>query len=145
MDTYASRSFWTIIRCRSEMLFLSLSFCLLTDPVLQTFLLHCHMAHDDGGLWCNVFWKVCIRESGIDVDRINNDSIESLLVCELIYNVEWKDQKFIKFSFYIIVFGHDTYVSTCHGRNLYRTIKSGTLSNKFKNSLSNDISIIFQP
>ena len=44
----------------SEMLFLSLSFCRLTDPprakitlpraVLQTFLYHCRMDHDDGGL-----------------------------------------------------------------------------------------------
>ena len=75
-NAYASWSCWTIIECRSEMLFLSLSFCLLTEPVLRTFLCHCHMAHDDAGLWCDVFWTVCIRESEIEFDR-TNDSIES--------------------------------------------------------------------
>ena len=39
-NRYAYWSCWTIIRCRSEMLFLSLSFCLLTDPVLWAFLHH---------------------------------------------------------------------------------------------------------
>ena len=47
---------------------ISPSVCLLTDPVLQTLLCHCHMAHADGGISCNVFWKVCIRESEIDGD-----------------------------------------------------------------------------
>ena len=50
------------------------SFCLLTDPLLQTYLYHCRMAHADGGLSCNVFWKACIRESEIDGDG-NNDII----------------------------------------------------------------------
>ena len=42
-NAYASWSCSTIIGCWSEMLFLSLSFCLLTDPVLRTF---CTTAHD---------------------------------------------------------------------------------------------------
>ena len=50
------------------------SFCLLTDLVLQTLLYHCRMAHADGGLSCNVFWIVCIRESEIDDDG-TNDSV----------------------------------------------------------------------
>ena len=33
-----------------EMLFLSLSFCLLADPVLRAFLYHYRMAPDDGSL-----------------------------------------------------------------------------------------------
>ena len=40
------------IGCRSETLLLSLSICLLTDPVLRTFNVltyHCRMAYDDGG------------------------------------------------------------------------------------------------
>ena len=73
---YASWSCWIIIGCWSEMLLLSLSFCLLTDPMLQAFLYHCRMTHYDGGLWCNVFWKVCMRESEINGNR-TNDSIES--------------------------------------------------------------------
>ena len=71
---YAHWSRGTIIGCRSEMLFLSLSSCLLTDPVLRPFLYRCRMAHDDEGLCCYVLWKVCIRESEIDSDR-TNDSI----------------------------------------------------------------------
>ena len=46
-----------------------------TDPVLRTFLYRCRMAHDDGGLCCNDFLKVRIRESEDDGDRIN-DSID---------------------------------------------------------------------
>ena len=68
----------TIIACWSEMLFLSPSFCLLTDPVLRTFFvpLHCRKAHDDGDLRCNVFWEVFLQESENDGDR-TNVSIES--------------------------------------------------------------------
>ena len=41
---------WTIVGYRSEIPFLSLSFC-LTAPVFRTFLYHCRMAHDDGGFY----------------------------------------------------------------------------------------------
>ena len=47
----------TVAYCRSEMLFPSLSFCLLTEPVLRAFLYHCHTVDGDGGFWSNVFWK----------------------------------------------------------------------------------------
>ena len=73
---YASWSCWTIIGCGSKMLFLLLSICLLTDSVLWAFLYHCRMVHDVGGLRCNAFWKVYIRELQIDGDWTCNDGIE---------------------------------------------------------------------
>ena len=43
---------WTIVGCRSEMFFISLSFCDLSHIAsLRTSLYHCRMAHDDGGFW----------------------------------------------------------------------------------------------
>ena len=77
---------------------------LLTDPVLRAFLYHCRMAHGDGGLRCNVFWKVCIRESEIDGDR-TNDSIESFIRVWTDSLHRMKKSKFHHF-FHIIVFGH---------------------------------------
>ena len=51
-------------------------------------------------------------------------TLNLLLVCELIHNAEWRDQNFNN------ILHHRFWawdVSTCHSRNLYRTIKSGTL------------------
>ena len=112
----------------SELLLLSLSFCLLTEPVLRTFLYNCRMAHDDGGFWCNVYWKVFLQESEKDDDRTMNVSIEPftrLILC-MTTNVEFKTlPTFLHHRFCA------WYVSPCHGRNLQRTIKSGTLSKQF--------------
>ena len=70
-------SCWTIVWCRFKMFFLSLSFCPLTEVVFRTFLYHCRMVHDDGGVWCiNVFLKVCLQESEKNGDRTMNVSIE---------------------------------------------------------------------
>ena len=48
-----------IVRQLSEMLFLSLSFCPLTEPVIRIFLYHCRIAHADRGFCCYVMfsWK----------------------------------------------------------------------------------------
>ena len=52
-------------------------------------------------------------------------TLNRLLVCKLVHNAEWRDESFI-------IFLHQrfwsSYVSSCHGSNLYQTIKSGTLS-----------------
>ena len=82
----------TIVEYRSEMLFHSLSFCLFTESVLRTVLHHYFMAHDDGGFWCSVFWKVFLQESEKDGDRTMNVSFEPLtrLICFMKPNVEFK-------------------------------------------------------
>ena len=71
---YASGVVEQLLNDGLKFLSFRLCFLLLTDPVLQTFLYHCRMAHADGGLSCNVFWIVCIRESEIDDDG-TNDSV----------------------------------------------------------------------
>ena len=69
---------------------LSLSFCLLTDPVFQTFLYHCIV------VWPMMMEAFDIMFSGksvyvsrrlVSIEPVN-DSIESLLVCELIHNAQ---------------------------------------------------------
>ena len=47
-----------------------------------------------------------------------------LLVCEIINNGEWRDQNFYQL-FALSYLGMRCW--TCHGRNLYRTVKIGTL------------------
>ena len=112
---YASWSCWTIVGCRSEMLFLSLSFCPLTEPVLRILLYHCRMAHDDGGFWCHVFWKVFLQESEKDGDWTMNVSIEPFtrLIWLMTLIVEFKIlPTFLHHRFWA------WYVSSCHGHNL---------------------------
>ena len=64
-----------IIGSRSEMLCPSLFLSFDKSGVLSLYVstYHCHMAHDDGCLWCSVIWKVCIRESEIDGDWSNDN------------------------------------------------------------------------
>ena len=107
---------WTVVRCRPEKLFLSLSFCLLTEPVLRPLLYRCRMAHGDGGVWCNVFWKVvCLQESEKDDNRTMNVSIKTFnrLTWFMMPNVKFKTlPTFLHHRFWA------WYVSPCHGRNL---------------------------
>ena len=62
------------------------------------------MAHDDGGFWYIVFWKVFLQESENDFDQTMNVSIEPFtrLIWFITPNVEFKTLP----TFYIIVFGH---------------------------------------
>ena len=81
-------------------------FFFLTEPVLRTFWYHCRIAHDAGGLWCNVFCRVFVEQSEKDGDRTMNASIEPftfLIWILMTPNVEFKTLP----TFYIIVFGHD--------------------------------------
>ena len=138
---YASWSCWKIIGRWSKMLFLSLLLCLLTDRCSEPFCkYHCRMDHDDGGLWCNVFRKICISEPDIYGNR-TNDSIESFA---RLWSNSQRRMNSSKLSqlFYIIVFGHEMYrVSWL--QFVLDNKKRHTI--KINNSLSNDISIMFQP
>ena len=98
-------SCWTITGCLPEILFLSFLFVFWQIRCSEPFCATVVMAHDDGGLCCNVFWKVCIRDSEIDGDR-TNDSIESFT---RLWTNSWRRMKRSKFYqlFYIFVFGHE--------------------------------------
>ena len=82
-----------------------------------------------------------LQESKNNGDLIMNASIElfTRLICFMTPNVELKTLT----TFYIIVFGHDmlgpVIVVICNEQ--YKT----ALYKKLNNSLSNDVSIIFQP
>ena len=111
------------------------------------FLYHCRMTHDDGGLRCSVFWKVCIHTLVGDWWRSNQrqhwifySSVNWFITPNEALTPKIKTYQL----FYIIVFRHEMLALVCNGRYLYRAIKSGTLSKHFNNSLSNDISIMFQ-
>ena len=67
-------------------------------------------------------------------------ALNLLIVGELIHNAEWSDQNLITFLYHRFFPGAWD-ISTCHGRNLYRTIKN---TSHFQQILTIRFRIIYQ-
>ena len=113
---------WTIAWYRSEMLFLSLSFYLWTEPVLRTFLYV-----DTTVVWLMVMESFDMMLSGKSFYKNRRMmAMESMTAFNLLLRTRlWTDSwrwMYVELKTYQLTSVHHRfwawYISTCHGRNL---------------------------